>query len=66
MSYLPIFLFLLSLWRYSPEPHSILPPPTGIFQNYGFQQNDSEKIAPIVKLLQDGVYKVIEEDSNYA
>jgi hypothetical protein len=55
------FLFLLLPWL-TPEPNVLAPAEHGLFQNYGFDQNDSEKFAPILKLLHDGAYKIEEVD----
>src|SRR5438876_1032149 len=45
-----------------PEPMVFGPTPHGIFPSYGFDQNDSERITPILNLLHSGAYRIDEED----
>jgi hypothetical protein len=63
MDYFSSLLFVVFTWLLpSPEPTVLMPLSSGIFQEYGFEQNDSERFAPILKLLYDGAYRVKEVD----
>ena len=58
-------LILSIIQHFALLPPTVLSPtPHGIFQYYGFDQNDSDKILPLT-LVRRGVYKIEEEDIGY-
>ncbi len=61
--FITLILFLTRLA--APERLEVLAPkPHGLFQDYGFEQSDSEKFAPILNIVKTGGYKVEEVDSS--
>ncbi len=67
MAYSMLIFILSTLWHFTPVPPEVLSPaPHGFFQYYGFEQNDSEKIAPILNLLLTGADKVEEENDDHS
>jgi hypothetical protein len=55
-----ILYLLLFMWFSPPEPTSYASSPRGIFPSYGFDQNDSERLAPILNLIRTGAFRVEE------
>src|SRR5579872_1874675 len=52
------------LMLFPPTPSVPAPTDHGLFPDFGFDQTDSEKFAPILNLFQSGALKVEEIDSD--